>query len=97
MRRCISLALLTLTLGVGVPAMKADDRRDRVRVQRYYDRDHRDWHEWNDNEGRAYRYYQQQQRMKEMEWRRANRRQQTEYWRWRHNNPDNAIFRLDIH
>jgi hypothetical protein len=95
MRRYITLALLTVALGV--PALKADDHeRDRVKVQRYYDRDHRDWHDWNDNEGRAYRYYLQQQKLREIEWRRANRRQQLEYWRWRHSNPDNVIFRLDV-
>jgi len=78
--------------------MKADDHdRDRVKVKRYYDRDHRDWHEWSDNEDRAYRYYLQHQHLRELEWRRANRQQQLEYWRWRHNNPDSAIFRLDIH
>ena len=99
MRRYITLVLLTLTLGAGVPAMQADDHRDRDRdrAPRYYDRDRRDWHEWNENEERAYRYYLQQQHLREMEWRRANRRRQMEYWRWRHNHPDSVIFRLDIH
>ena len=95
MRKYISLALLTLSLGVTVPAVKAQ-YRDGVRVQRYYDRDARDYHEWNGNEERAYRYYLRQQRLRERDWRRMNRRQQMEYWRWRHSNPDSVIFRLNI-
>jgi hypothetical protein len=78
--------------------MKADDdHHDRDKVQRYYDKDRRDWHEWNDSEARAYRYYLEHQHIKEVEWRRMNHRQQLEYWRWRHNNPDHVIFKLDIH
>ena len=70
-------------------AMKADDDHHRVKVRRYYDRDARDYHEWNDNESQAHRRYLQEQHRDYREFNRMNRQQQAEYWRWRHNHPDN--------
>ena len=57
---------------------------------RYYDRDRRDWHAWNENENRAYRHWlmeeQRERRFRAYERQRAAR--QREYWRWRHEHPD---------
>ena len=55
---------------------------------RYYDRDHKDWHEWNEREDSAYRRYLQEQRRENREWAKANRKQQREYWKWRHSHPE---------
>ncbi|PWU04816.1 MAG: hypothetical protein C5B51_16115 [Terriglobia bacterium] len=63
-------------------------------MQRYYDRENRDWHEWNERENQAYRRYWQDQRREGeyREWNRLNRNRQQEYWRWRHQHPDSVIF-----
>jgi hypothetical protein len=55
---------------------------------RYYDRDHRDYHEWNEAESRAYRHYLEERRERYREWNRASRAQQRAYWRWRHDHLD---------
>jgi ribulose kinase len=68
-------------------ALKADDNHRQAKVKRYYDREGRDYHQWNDNENRSYRQYQQDQHQNR-EFNRANRQQQADYWRWRHSHPD---------
>jgi len=60
----------------------------RDRDGRYYDRDHRDYHEWNDREARAWHRYWQEQHRREIAWERAKERQRRDYWRWRHEHPD---------
>ncbi|MCU1258314.1 MAG: hypothetical protein JWO80_1199 [Bryobacterales bacterium] len=58
--------------------------------QRYYDRDHRDWHEWNEREARAHRHWllEERHRREYREYSRTPRRDQREYWRWRHEHQD---------
>jgi hypothetical protein len=55
---------------------------------RIYDRDHRDYHNWDDREDRAYRRYLAEQRREYREYNRQDHRVQRHYWRWRHRNPD---------
>lgn len=57
---------------------------------RYYDRDHKDWHAWNDNENRAYRHWLMEERREHQfrEYHRLHARDQREYWRWRHEHSD---------
>lgn len=85
MRRYMSALLLSAALlaPVVVPVpLKADP------PHRYYDRDRRDWHEWNEREDHAYRRYLEERRLKYHEWARAKRAEQRAYWRWRHGHPD---------
>ena len=58
--------------------------------QRYYDREHRDWHEWNEAERRAYRHWLMEERREHAyrEYNRLNAREQREYWRRRHEHRD---------
>lgn len=79
--------LLALGAALIVPAsMFADDHdHDRDRHERrYYDRDRRDYHQWNDREDNAYRHYLQERNREYREWNRAKGRDQRDYWRWRH-------------
>jgi hypothetical protein len=58
--------------------MRAEDHR-------YYDRDHRDYHEWNEAEARAYRHWLTEERHRAYhDWAHASAREQRDYWRWRH-------------
>jgi phytoene dehydrogenase-like protein len=87
MFRTLSAAVLGVALLAPV-TVKADDDHRRERVRRYYDRDARDYHEWNDGENRAYRRYLQEQRREYRDFNRVNRDEQREYWRWRHLHPE---------
>ena len=69
-------------------AQDRDDRDKRAENHRYYDKKHKDYHQWDDNESRAYQRY-QAERHEKREFARLNSRQQAAYWDWRHEHPDN--------
>lgn len=72
-------------------AAKAEDH-----YRRYYDRDGHDYHTWNDQEDRAYRVYLGEQHREYRDFRRVKVVQQREYFRWRHEHPDSALFKVEI-
>ena len=53
-----------------------------------YDRDHKDYHKWDDNENRAWRRWLSENHRKDHEFAKASRKEQGEYWKWRHEHPD---------
>ena len=79
----LAAALITPVLVVaGAPAQEAN-----VQV-RVYDRDHRDYHNWDDREDRAYRHYLEERHEAYMEFHRQHHKVQQHYWKWRHEHPD---------
>ncbi len=88
------LTLLTLSGALCLPlTVGAQDReRDREHNQqnrRYEDKAHKDFHEWNDGENQYYRQYLLEHHKKTHDFEKANRREQNDYWNWRHrNHPD---------
>jgi hypothetical protein len=56
---------------------------------RVYDRDHKDYHNWDDHENRAWGIFLTNNHRKNHEYAKANRREQSNYWKWRHEHPDN--------
>jgi len=84
MRRYLS----TLLLGAAMCAPVVIQAKDH-HPKRYYDKDKRDYHEWNEQEDRAYRHWVTEERKHEYRpWNKASRTQQNEYWRWRHEHSD---------
>jgi hypothetical protein len=55
---------------------------------RYYDRDSRDWHDWDYNEDIAYRQFMTERRRNYHDFSQADAREQRQYWQWRHSHPD---------
>ena len=91
MKNFLSAVLLSSALIVPAALALEDHDRDdhvRVRVHRYYDRDRHDWHEWSEHENRAYRHYLEEQHREYRDWDRVPRREQSSYWRWRHEHMD---------
>jgi hypothetical protein len=87
MRHITSLAA-TLVLGASLSGpftvrANADDH-----PKRYYDRDRKDYHEWNEKEDRAYRKYLEEKHRSYRSWNKARAAEQREYWRWRHEHPE---------
>jgi hypothetical protein len=87
----LSAVFFSATLITPVTA-KADDHRER----RYYDRDGRDYHTWNSQEDRAYRVYLEEHRREYREFRGRKAAEQREYFRWRHEHPDHALFKVEV-
>ncbi|HLH31737.1 MAG TPA: hypothetical protein VKY31_11080 [Terriglobia bacterium] len=55
---------------------------------RYYDPDRKDYHEWTEQEEHAYRDYMKDQHRDYKDFAKLHRKQQREYWHWRHEHPD---------
>ncbi len=88
--RYFSLLLLGAALAAPAVTMAGPKPQEpSVQVVRVYDRDHRDYHNWDDREDRAYRRYYVVQRRTYRGYDRQNARAQRKYWRWRHRHPDN--------
>lgn len=98
--RLFSSLILAAALAAPVAMMAAaspqDDRKQDDRKQedrqgenkRYYDKSHKDYHAWNGNEDGAYQRYQTEHHEKRG-FAELNSRQQSTYWKWRHDHPDN--------
>lgn len=79
------LAAAIVAPAATVAEAKAQEAGVQVRI---YDRDHRDYHNWDDHEDRAYRRYLSEHRREYIEYNSQNNRDQRNYWKWRHNHPD---------
>lgn len=86
------LTALSLSVALITPIMmNAQDHDD----HRYYDKRHKDYHEWNANEDRAYHMYWEQRHHAYVDWAQASAAQQQAYWNWRHNHSD-AVLQINI-
>ena len=56
-----------------------------------YDKNHKDYHDFDAHEEQAYRSYWQQRHHDYVDWDRASERQRQDYWNWRHNHSDEAL------
>ncbi len=95
--RYLTSLFLTAALAAPIAMMGAispqdnrsqEERRRDNDNKRYYDRTHKDYHQWDGNEDRAYQRYQTEHHQTRT-FIQLNTRQQGVYWSWRHNNPDN--------
>jgi hypothetical protein len=84
------ISSLFLAAAIAAPALvvaeaKAQEGNVQVRV---YDRDHRDYHNWDDREDHAYRGYLVARHRTYRVYNRQSNRVQRHYWNWRHSHPD---------
>ncbi len=90
----LSSLLLSTAFLIAPVAARADDKHRQDK--RYYDRQARDYHTWNNDEDRAYRAYLMENHRDYREFRVVKRNQQTEYFRWRHSHPNTTLFKVEI-
>lgn len=84
--RVIGTILLAAAI-VAPAAVVANAQEANVQI-RVYDRDHRDYHNWDDREDHAYRRYLAENRREYVEYNSQRQRDQRNYWKWRHKHPD---------
>jgi hypothetical protein len=87
MHRYLSLLFLTATLIVPA-AISAQENHSANK--RYYDKNGKDWHEWNQNEDRSYHQYLQDNHRKDHDISKANSREKNDYFKYRHAHPDSS-------
>jgi hypothetical protein len=84
------LASLFLTAAIAAPiSMIAMPSPQEAGVQvRVYDKNHKDYHNWDDNENRAWGVYLTENHKNHHDYARASKKEQGRYWDWRHSHPD---------
>ncbi len=55
---------------------------------RVYDKDHKDYHNWDANEDRAWGQFLTENHKSPHDFKTANQKEQSQYWNWRHAHPD---------
>lgn len=83
-RKGLLTAALFLTAALVAPLATKVSAAPQLISVRVYDRDHHDYHNWDDGERRYYETYRHDHRGYNVEFRRSSRAQQRAYWNWRH-------------
>ena len=89
--------IITLSLSAALAApmcLYANQDRD-DHHDGYYDRHHKDYHQWNDHEDWAWRLYWERRHRHYVDWNRASEAQRQAYWDWRHNHSD-AVLQINV-
>jgi hypothetical protein len=86
--RYISSLILAAALVSPVAIMAAPVPKDDNVQVRVYDRDHKDYHNWDDHENSTWGIYLSNNHKKPQEYKKASRKEQSHYWGWRHSHPD---------
>jgi hypothetical protein len=86
--RYVASLFLTAALALPVAIMAAPLPQEASVQVRVYDRVHKDYHNWDDNENRAWGQYLQENHRKPHEFKAAKKREQSQYWNYRHAHPD---------
>lgn len=87
LHRCLGSLLLGAAL-IAPVGLQAKDKNHNCPNNGYYDRDHKDCHNWDDHEGRAYQSWEEAQHKTHREFSKLKANEQSEYWKWRHEHPD---------
>jgi hypothetical protein len=88
MHRYLTVLFVSAALAGSVAAKADDDHHASSQTQRYYDKDARDYHEWNQNENQVYHQYVTENHKRDREFAKTTRREKQDYYKWRHSHPD---------
>jgi hypothetical protein len=86
--RYIASLFLTAALVAPVSTMAVPVPQEARDQNRVYAKDHKDYHNWDDNENRAWRQFLTENHKTSHEFSKANKKEQSQYWNWRHAHPD---------
>lgn len=85
-----ALATPLATIASPRPQDDRDSRtsKDSKDTHRVYDAKHKQYHNWDDNENQAWNRYLSENHKKDHAFTKATKKEQEEYWDWRHDHPD---------
>ena len=86
--RCIRTLILAVAIAAPLAIMAAPAPKDDSVQIRVYDRNHKDYHNWDDHENNAWGVYLTNNHKKAHEFSKSSKREQSNYWNWRHSHPD---------
>jgi carboxypeptidase C (cathepsin A) len=79
---------LTAALAAPISIMAAPMPQEAGVQSRVDDKNHRDYHNWDDHENHAWNQYLSENHRESHEYSKSNKREQSQYWNWRHAHPD---------
>jgi hypothetical protein len=86
-RKGLFITALFMGASLVTPMMVSANPQVSIGVK-IYDRDHKDYHVWDDNEVKFYDGWRHDHPEYKVDFRKNSREQQSEYWKWRHEHPD---------
>jgi hypothetical protein len=87
-RKGLLITALFLGSALVAPLATSTFAKPKAVSVKIYDRDHKDYHVWDDRESHAYELYRHDHPEFKVEFKKNNARQQSAYWNWRHEHPD---------
>ena len=84
----ILVAALAAPSGMKAAGQPQDNGHQEENRNRIYDRQHNDYHNWDDNEDRSYRVYLTERHREYHPFVEIRVKEQRAYWNWRHRHPD---------
>jgi hypothetical protein len=87
--RYITSLFLTAALAAPVAIMDSPVPQEDRNQNLVYDKEHKDYHNWDDNENKVRGQYRTENHKSLREYSKAKRKEQSEYWNYRHAHPDN--------
>jgi len=86
--RYIASLLLSAALAAPLSMMAAPGPQSANVQIRIYDKNHKDYHNWDDHENQVWGAYRSDNHKKPREYSRASKKEQEQYWNYRHSHPD---------
>ena len=86
--RFIGSLILAAAITAPMTMIAAPGAKDEGVSVRVYDSGHKDYHNWDDNENKAWGVYLSGNHKKSHEFSKSSKREQSNYWNWRHAHPD---------
>src|SRR5271165_1699658 len=86
--RFIGSLILAAAIAAPMTMIAAPGRDDNGVSVRVYDRNHKDYHNWDDHENEAWGIYLTNNHKKSHEFSKSSKKEQSNYWNWRHSHPD---------
>ena len=86
--RLVTSLFLTAALAAPMSMMAIPSPQGATVQVKVYDRTHKDYHNWDDNENRAWGVYLTNNHRPRHEYTKAKKSEQDQYWNWRHSHPD---------
>ncbi len=87
-QRCISSLFLAAALAAPMAILASPAPKDDGVQVRIYDSRHKDYHNWDDRENTAWGIYLTNNHKKNHEFSKSSKKEQSQYWNWRHSHPD---------
>lgn len=86
--RYVAMVLLAAALVAPAVMLAAPTPADEGVQVRVYDSRHKDYHNWDDHENTAWGIYLSNNHKKAHEFKNSSKKEQADYWNWRHAHPD---------